>query len=287
MSDKIFIFLKDLSKIPILGSGMKLFNFIYLSRKWEKDKITMSNKLLHIDANARGLGPDTGVKLVVSANASAPEIKTWPKGLNPEKLLPYSFLLFPEGTVVSENTRNRSDTFCKNKGLPPMKHVLLPRTRGLMHLLRTLSQSILVVYDVTTGYSDLRADECGEEKYSLKRYFLLGYSPSSVHFYFQLFKLSDIPLGDLNTDIDDLPPAVTAAFEKWLYDLWFEKDARMEYFFQHGKFEEKSATTKTVVADFKLTSFFEGFFPFTAAALTALLLRLVYIFVRGFVSSKF
>lgn len=68
LSNAVYIILKDLSKIPVLGYGMKNYNFLFLSRKWEHDKVVLTNQLLEIDANARGHGPANGYRLLSSTD---------------------------------------------------------------------------------------------------------------------------------------------------------------------------------------------------------------------------
>ncbi|KAG2731172.1 hypothetical protein G9P44_005588 [Scheffersomyces stipitis] len=282
----IHIILKDMSNIPVLGFGMTNYNFLFLSRKWEKDKIQLSNQLAVLDANSRGMGPASGVQLVATSATEGGIVK-WPKGRRENQIFPYQLILFPEGTVPSVRTRGKSAEYIKFKDLPPLKHVLLPRVRGLYLSLRELRNSIEVVYDITTGYSGLVAGEIGEESFSLKRHFLKGYGPSRINFHIRGFKISEIPLGDSNIDIDDVPEEELQKFEDWLLKVWYEKDALMDGFFKHGRFvdpkdpENKEFFKNSVVADLKLRNPLEVFVPFTTVIAALLLLRLLYFFIRS------
>lgn len=278
LSDCVYIILKDLLKIPVLGYGMKNYNFLFLSRKWEKDKIILTNQLLEIDANARGVGPANGVKEVASTSNS--EIKTWPKIDRPDKIWPYQLILFPEGTVPSDRTTKKSRAYIETQGHEPLKHVLLPRYRGLYLALKKLRGTIEVVYDITTGYSDLNEGEYGEEVFSLKRFYLKGYGPSQINYYIKEYRIDDIPLGE-EEDVDDVNPEDLKRFEAWLLNVWYEKDQLMSNFYKYGSWHQEESVT--IVGDFKLRNQTEIVLPYLVGASAILLLRLLYMFVKNVV----
>lgn len=290
LSNAVYIILKDLSKIPVLGYGMKNYNFLFLSRKWEHDKVVLTNQLLEIDANARGHGPANGYRLLSSTDK---EVKKWPQGVDDSKIWPYELILFPEGTVPSDRTTKKSAEYTASKGLPPLKHVLLPRIRGLYLALQKLRNTVEVVYDVTTAYSGLKEDEYGELVFSLKKFYIQGYGPPVVNYFIKGYKLKDIPLGK-----EELDSTVEASdedlqkFEDWLLKIWYEKDQLMDNFYTTGQWGlnpnsdvEINADTKFIVGDFKLKNPLEFLKPFivllTILLLSCTLLSLVYSFVIG------
>ena len=65
-------------------------------------------------------------------------------------------LLFPEGTNMSRNARATSQKWSKKSGIPDLKHVLLPRSRGLQCCLKGLSGSAEWLYDCTVAYDGIR-----------------------------------------------------------------------------------------------------------------------------------
>lgn len=268
LSHSIYIVAKEaLSKAPIVGQGMVNLRFLFLLRKWEEDKIRMTNQLLEIDAEARGYGPALSVSVVSSANSKTPEIKVWPQGTstNPERLHPYHLILFPEGTVISAHTRARSEKYVLDMGKPPLKHVLLPRVRGLFLSLRLLRKSVDVVYDVAFGYAGLKPSDYGEDIFTLKAMFLMGKGPKLVNYHIRSFSIKDIPLGndDDCLDIDKVDPSVLKNFEEWLYKVWYEKDKLMETFFETGSFvDSKDLSAQTLTANFKTRSWVECCSPF-------------------------
>lgn len=293
MADNIYIILKDLSKIPVLGYGMKNYNFMFLSRKWEKDKVLLTNQLLEIDANARGSGPAAGINHVSSTNISSDYggVKFWPQQRVSDVIYPYQILLFPEGTVPSNRTTKKSKEFCEKNKLPLLKHVLLPRTRGLFLILRNLRNTSRVVYDITTGYGGLKPDEYGEDLFTLKKIFFLGQGPSQICYHIRAFNVDDIPLGEDTVDIDDVKPEDLANFEKWLYKVWYEKDLLMKQFFEYGSFVEpvnpssntlEKVKAHTVKADIRLktNALLEVLPSFATAFTTLLILRLLWVGIK-------
>ncbi|KAG5419731.1 hypothetical protein I9W82_001611 [Candida metapsilosis] len=285
LSNAVHIILKDLSKLPVLGYGMKNFNFLFLSRKWEHDKVVLTNQLLEIDANARGHGPANGYRLLSSTDK---EVKKWPQGVDDSKIWPYELILFPEGTVPSDRTTKKSAEYIASKGLPPLKHVLLPRIRGLYLALQKLRNSVEVVYDVTIAYSGLKEDEYGELVFSLKNFYLRGHGPPAINYFIKGYKLSEIPLGE-----EALDSTVEASdedlqrFEDWLLKIWYEKDKLMDNFYKTGEWGVKSneRETKLIVGDFKLKSPLEFLKPYlvllTVLLLSYTFLSLAYRFAIG------
>lgn len=234
LAGNIFIMLKkSLESIPILGYGMRNFRFIFLSRKWAQDKITLNNSLGTIDANSRGVGPLSGVRpLRVDDDgemhwdvSKTDETKTWP----------YILLLFPEGTNLSAATRRRSASFAEKVGKQPFRHVLLPHSTGLRSSLTLLKPSVEVVYDVTIGYSGVGRNDYGELIYRLPNIFLKGQTPKLVDMHIRAFNVSDIPVDD------------EEAFNQWLYGVWKEKDDLMEKYYQTGSFASDPELNQIVV----------------------------------------
>jgi 1-acyl-sn-glycerol-3-phosphate acyltransferase len=85
MHGHLYIILKDsLRWIPILGTGMMLFGFIFLSRKWATDQKRFQHRLQKLSTSHTG--PLSGSK----------------------RLDPMWLLIFPEGTNLSTNGRAAS-----------------------------------------------------------------------------------------------------------------------------------------------------------------------------------
>ena len=65
------------------------------------------------------------------------------------------FVLYPEGTVMWPDTRQKSDKFAAANGLKPYKHLLLPRITGFKYIYeQCLATGIDTIYDITSVYEE-------------------------------------------------------------------------------------------------------------------------------------
>lgn len=270
MAGFIYILLKaELSKIPLLGFGMKTYDFIFLTRKWAVDKLTMALHLSRIDANARGKGPASGA--VPDANGD------WPKGNDPSRSWPYQMLIFPEGTNLSANTRSKTEAYAAKVERTPFKHVLLPKTTGLRYTLLKLRGTVEEVYDLTIGYSGVRPDEYGQDIYGLWSVFLLGNSPEFVDIDIRVINIEDIPLGKLEYDDPEEEEKDKKIFEDWLFDVWQKKDNLMDKYYASGSFAQahKQITARaTTTLNMEFSDILQ---TFAVPAILMILARLLYV----------
>lgn len=129
MHGHLYIILKESIKyIPILGTGMMLYGFIFLSRKWSSDKDRFQYRLKKLSTSHDG--PNSGST-----------------GLDPMWLL-----IFPEGTNLSDNGRVASKKWADKCGIEDLKHALLPRSTGLSFCLQELRDTVDYMYDCTVAY---------------------------------------------------------------------------------------------------------------------------------------
>lgn len=252
LAGNIFIILKkSLESIPVFGYGMKNFKFIFLSRKWAQDEITLHNGLGAMDANSRGEG-FLARKEPLHTN---PDGKLYWNTTNIDKSQeswPYSLILFPEGTNLSSNTRQKSAAYAEKVGRKPFQNVLLPHTTGLRTSLRLLKPSLESVYDVTIGYSGVKKEQYGELVYRLPNIFIEGKSPKLVDIHIRAFNVADIPTED------------EEEFTDWLYKVWKEKDEMMETYYKKGSFNLDPELDYSVVGKFTISPFpflFTSLFP--------------------------
>ncbi|CAH1764505.1 3106_t:CDS:2, partial [Entrophospora sp. SA101] len=152
--------------------GMQFFQFIFLKRNWAVDKGPLTKQMTRF---ARSNDP------------------LW-------------LLIFPEGTIVSEETRVTSKKFADKTGLVDHKYVLLPRSTGLHFCKSALGKSIDYLYDLTIGLEGVSREIYPQDIYTLR----------SIYF-------EEIP-----QDEDK--------FTIWLRDRWSEKDVMMEEFYKNGRF---------------------------------------------------
>lgn len=133
MHGHIFIILKEsLKYVPIIGTGMMFYGFVFMARKWDSDKPRLQHRLKKL--KTRHGGPMSGST----------------------SLDPMWLLIFPEGTNLSANTRKKSLSWSQKQGVPDRQNLLLPRTTGLLYCLQELKDTVEYVYDCTIGYEGIK-----------------------------------------------------------------------------------------------------------------------------------
>ncbi|RKP14646.1 hypothetical protein BJ684DRAFT_18954 [Piptocephalis cylindrospora] len=138
-----------------------------------------------------------------------------------EDASPIWLISYLEGTRVTSKKLIESKEFAKNRGLPILDHLLLPRTKGFCECIRQLRDTqIQHLYDLTIVYTH---QEHG-----------VGFSPSLVrvhtnplnteynfHVHVRRFPLKDLPTDD-------------EALTQWVYRLYQEKDAYLDQVKKQG-----------------------------------------------------
>lgn len=128
MHGHLYIILKEsLRYIPLIGTGMMFYGFIFMSRKMATDQPRLAHRL-----------------------GKLTQTKTGPGGR--PYLDPMWLLLFPEGTNLSGNGRRKSAQWAAKQGLRDPEHVMLPRSTGTFFCLNELKSSVDYVYDCTVAY---------------------------------------------------------------------------------------------------------------------------------------
>ncbi|KAI1730172.1 acyltransferase domain-containing protein [Ditylenchus destructor] len=152
---------------------------------------------------------------------------------------PYQILMFPEGTDKTEYTTRRSREYATKYGLQDFKNVLHPRTAGFIHLVKKMiaNNYLTYIYDVTVAYP--RDPVQNETDMILK-----GRVSTNVHY--DIRKWS----------IDKIPTQSDAVLNKWLLDVWTEKDEKLERFYSQKikgrrKLETGGARNLWVKDDFR------------------------------------
>lgn len=95
--------------------------FLFITRKWEQDRLEFQNKLYYFNAID----------------------------------YPLQILLFPEGGDLTPRMRERSNAYAKQNDLPCYQYCFHPRTTGFNYVMNALRDGKLdAVYDITIGYPD-------------------------------------------------------------------------------------------------------------------------------------
>ncbi|KAF9694916.1 hypothetical protein EKO04_007196 [Ascochyta lentis] len=253
MHGHLYIILKEsIRYIPVLGTGMMLYGFIFLSRKWATDKQRFQYRLKKLSTRHEAA--------VTGAN---------PKGLNPMWLL-----IFPEGTNLSSNGRVASKKWADKNGIPDLRHALLPRSTGLSYCLQELRDTVDYMYDCTLAYEGVPVGQYGQDLFSLRGSYFQGRPPKSVNMHWRRFATKDMPLGD------------EKAFNDWLVARWREKDDLLQYYIEHNRFpaddgagvDEKGASVQGagwIETEVRPAKQYEWMLVFVPIAAVGLLLNVV------------
>lgn len=229
---------KSLQYIPVVGWGMQLFKFIFLSRSWASDRVLLASNLAALGRRAE------------------------------EEDNPLCFILYPEGTLVSQHTRPISKKFADKVGISDMKNMLLPRSTGLHYSLRSLAPRIpgLQLMDLTMVYPGIPPMGYGQSYYTLRSIFMGGVPPPAVHIHLRIFDVaSDVPIGAMPTRKSavngllnqhpaevEIPEAEKEQFDVWLRELWQEKDESVTRFLETASFSEGRRPTTVIEIPLRL-----------------------------------
>ncbi|XP_059636404.1 probable 1-acyl-sn-glycerol-3-phosphate acyltransferase 4 [Cornus florida] len=175
-----YVLKSSLMKLPVFGWGFHILEFISVERKWEIDEPVMRQMLSTF--------------------------------INSED--PLWLAVFPEGTDFTEEKCKRSQNFAAGNGLPVLKNVLLPKTRGFCTCLEILKGSLDAVYDITIAY-----------KHGYPSFLdnVFGIDPSEVHIHVRRIPVEEIPASE----------SEAAA---WLIDVFQLKDQLLSDFSVQGHF---------------------------------------------------
>ena len=199
---------------PVLGLAAYFLDFIFLRRKWNQDQVSI-RRMFH----------------------SMVESTTHKRH--------FWICLFPEGTRLTPDKLRESQAFAAAKQLPQLRHVLIPRVKGLQMTLELLRHNVDALIDVTIAYSVRKhpasspSDRaCAEDAGHLANLGeirpglgdLLLYRSAErdwpVHMHVRV-----IPIADIFADGDS-----EKGISEWIIKLYQEKDALLEHFNTHGCF---------------------------------------------------
>ncbi|KAI0308051.1 acyltransferase-domain-containing protein [Multifurca ochricompacta] len=226
--DVCIVLKKSLKWVPVLGWGMQFFNFIFLARSWASDRLYLVKQLALLGRRAQ------------------------------ERDTPLTFILYPEGTLVSQDTRPISKKYADKLGINDMTHTLLPRSTGLHYSLRALSHCVpdLQLLDITMAYPGVPPMGYGQSYYTLRSIFFDRIPPPAVHMHIRRFDVAKgVPIGNLfpnsgtvpngsphgQTVGVDVPEDERQTFDIWLRNRWIEKDQLMQRLHDTGSFSSSLA----------------------------------------------
>ncbi|XP_030828841.1 1-acyl-sn-glycerol-3-phosphate acyltransferase delta-like [Strongylocentrotus purpuratus] len=99
---------------------------------------------------------------------------------------PTTTVIFCEGTRYTEEKYRLSQAFARERGLPELKHHLIPRTKGFGLCVQAFRGKNVQIYDATLAYEGGKAPTL---------YDVLCGKKSDCHVYARRFPLDDVPSG--------------------------------------------------------------------------------------------
>ncbi|XP_030560763.1 1-acyl-sn-glycerol-3-phosphate acyltransferase gamma-like [Drosophila novamexicana] len=177
---------KAIRYVPCMGWAWWLAEFVFLNRDFDKDKEIIAKQL----------------KIVYSY----PD-PTW-------------LLLNAEGTRFTPEKHEASVKFALERGMTPLKHHLIPRTKGFTASLPALRGICPVIYDINLAFK-------ADEKTPPTMLSLLNGKGVEPYMLMRRIPLEQVPEGEKEA-------------AEWLQKLFVEKDRIIDSFYETGSFFEKS-----------------------------------------------
>mmetsp|Transcript_41119 Transcript_41119/g.66667 ORF Transcript_41119/g.66667 Transcript_41119/m.66667 type:complete len:273 (+) Transcript_41119:63-881(+) len=140
-----------------------------------------------------------------------------------DRKVPTWLILFPEGTRASPVSKERSQAFCRAKGLPVFNNVLYPRTKGFLACVEGFRKYAPVVYDVTLAYEGRDPDAGNSKRRPTMYRFLSLRGPSRVYVHITQHSSED----------------VAADPDRWCKERWEAKDKLLTSLKETGHFPGK------------------------------------------------
>jgi 1-acyl-sn-glycerol-3-phosphate acyltransferase len=186
---------------------MVFFEFIFLKRQWECDESTLIQNLKQTRQDG----------------------------------FPLWLLIFPEGTNITPDTRQKSLLFAKKRDLLERpRHVLLPRSTGLFTCLKELNQEDYVsqLADVTLSFSNVQSTDVPQYVYPLSQLFL-GKSPKKVFLHIHMYSIPIEISGFIEKDKIEPISLRKKEFDAWLRNVYMKKDDLLDRFYKDQQFEKE------------------------------------------------
>ncbi|CAJ1987882.1 Acyltransferase / LPLAT1 [Leishmania donovani] len=207
-----YVLKEDLKHLPVLGWSMELFRYLFLSRHWEADKMYMRRMVDFYKATG-----DTPV-----------------------------ILIYPEGTDLSPSNIQRSQEYAAKVGLPKFRHVLNPRTTGIVALMDMLGGADRVeeVVHLTIAYTYHAPGERPNEL-SLAN----GHHPKKVHMLIQSYRVAGTAAAAAQKNPKHVCPTEEAALTAWIHECFAEKELLLSRFLMTNPIGFDAADVRAVLGE--------------------------------------
>lgn len=157
-----------------MGWALQVLRFVFLKRDWQKDQKLIREAFQHLRTS---------------------QVPLW-------------LITFLEGTRITEEKAEQSRAYARERGLKELHHVMIPRVKGFIAMIRELSKDGYVqqIVDLTFGYCP--SSECPTLRDMLSRH-LRG---------------TKICINTRVIHIKDIPMESDEALTEWCYDVWYRKE---------------------------------------------------------------
>jgi len=196
----MFIAKNSIKYMPVFGHMMKILDFIFLKRAWNKDKESLKESVKRLCIKDQ-----------------------------------FWLLMFPEGTVMCKETKDKCTTFLSSQPRQnyntrvEINNVLIPKARGLFTIFDTL-QNVSKVYDLTIVYKDdsenyLKADKnlFPYDSWKLVDVIVKGKNPKFIHIHIDQYQIDQIDGFKFEHLLKD-DEERTLYFSKWLQNTFRNKE---------------------------------------------------------------
>ncbi len=181
----LLIVKESLKYLPGLGTTLWFQGCLFLSRNWATDQAKFSQKMNQLKQEG-----------------------AWPQ--------PFWIGIYPEGTRITAKKRAESHKFARERGLPILEHVLLPRTKGFITIRNQLPSSVKYVYNVTIGYTQ-------SAPFITDPLLRGGFRCKGINVHVQRIPIAQVPIEE-------------ASLSAWLMDVFRQKDTLLAHLAIHNTF---------------------------------------------------
>lgn len=191
----LYVAKSQIGRLPIVGWAMNVLSYIFLERNWEKDQSVI----------------DKHLKRIITPH-------------NP------TFIgIFPEGTLFSKETNEKSIQYSLKNGLFSPKNVLMPRSLGMRSMVSLHGSSLDGILNVTMGLLPCDS-KYPSDVYSFTNFSLCISSPKDICMHLSYIPPEEIP-----------DPANHEKFSNWMNEIFRQKDERLERFYKEKSFVDSDS----------------------------------------------
>ncbi|GFY50561.1 1-acyl-sn-glycerol-3-phosphate acyltransferase epsilon [Trichonephila inaurata madagascariensis] len=142
------------------------------------------------------------------------------KYLQNEKI-PTWMVIFPEGTRYNPEASDmieKSQSFARDRGLVPLKHVLTPKYKGFQIALEHLKNNLDAVYDATVIYSCTKGDKKTLRTKAPSMFEFVTGCCDAVYIHINRIDMCSIPANESD-------------FKAWLHNIFHKKDRLLDDYY--------------------------------------------------------